>query len=114
MFYRYQEKMTTFFEDTLLPALPEMENYILDLAVFDDGTVVVIELNPWATTSGAALFQWSADRTVLMNGPLEFRIVELPAEGVQETLFPEIRNLIQRVSKETEDSRPQEGLCCVQ
>jgi hypothetical protein len=106
--------MTEFFANKLVDTLPEMDNYILDFAVFDDGSVLVIELNPWATTSGAALFQWSADRSVLMNGPMEFRIVEEPVEGVQESLFPEIKSLIQRVSQETEEARPREGLCCLQ
>eukprot|EP01126_Amoeba_proteus_P038935 TRINITY_DN4082_c0_g1_i13.p1 TRINITY_DN4082_c0_g1~~TRINITY_DN4082_c0_g1_i13.p1 ORF type:complete len:220 (-),score=31.85 TRINITY_DN4082_c0_g1_i13:1265-1924(-) len=103
----YLEKMKIFYDEVLRHALPEdMENYILDLAVFDDGTVMMIELNPWATTSGAALFSWSQDRLILMNGPLEFRIVEEPMEGVIETFFPDLRLLIERVSQETEEERP--------
>lgn len=41
-----------------------------------------------------------------MNGPLEFRIVESPGEGVIDTLFPEIQDLINRVSEATSAARP--------
>jgi len=100
----YKQKILEFFPkiDKLVP----LENYIVDFVCFDTGEIKVIELNPWASTTGASLFSWHNDRQLLMNGPFEFRILGKPIEDIKKELFPEIKKLIERANQETADVRP--------
>jgi len=86
----YKQKILSFFE-TIQKLIP-IENYVVDFVCFDDH-IRVIELNPWASTSGASLFSWHKDRSILFNGPFEFRILSKPEEDVIKTIFPEIKKI---------------------
>jgi hypothetical protein len=54
------------FHDTVKAALP-MPDYVMDVVVYADGTVQMIEVNPFGAymSSGAALFNWKNDKSVL-------------------------------------------------
>jgi hypothetical protein len=74
--------------------IPGLDSYVVDLVMLDDGSVRIIELNPFAEFAGAGLFSWlnEADRKILkgrteniLGGYLnfEFRIVtSLPDKKV--------------------------------
>ncbi|KAL0492094.1 hypothetical protein AKO1_015865 [Acrasis kona] len=51
------------------------ESYVIDFS-YDPNkkTIVMIELSPFRTCTGTAMFSWSQDQDQLHNGPLEFRI----------------------------------------
>lgn len=51
-----QQRIQHYFETTICPLIA-MENYVIDFVVYDDlsndqNKVIVIELNPWAKTTG--------------------------------------------------------------
>ncbi|KAH3766039.1 cell division cycle protein 123-like [Pelomyxa schiedti] len=52
--------------------------YVIDFGILSTGRVIVVELNPFATTTGAALFTWERERTLLENGPFELRLRTTP------------------------------------
>ncbi len=62
------------------------DTYIIDIAVVEGDTpsqqrAVVIELNPFAPSTGASLFDWNADSKQLNDGEaVEFRLrtTEMP------------------------------------
>jgi gamma-glutamylaminecyclotransferase len=50
-------------------------SYVIDFAYLpDEHRMIVIELSPFRTCTGAALFSWHEDKDILENGPFEFRI----------------------------------------
>lgn len=46
--------------------------------------IAVVELNPFASTTGGALFDWKADRDLLESGPLQCRVHTAPVQGLEE------------------------------
>jgi len=88
-----------------------VENGVIDFAVQKD-KVWVIELNPFNDYKGAgtggALFSWTQDIKVLMEGPLEIRVVEKTLEncshtievfGAEKLLVDILRNLLDQPDK---------------
>jgi hypothetical protein len=64
--------ISTFFNDHLKAALsPKFQDYIIDMGVlmrngsFDDGEVLVIELNPFMETTDACCFDWKNDFDII-------------------------------------------------
>lgn len=59
-----------------------LSSYVVDFAILrassDNPSVLTIELNPYASSTGGSLFDWLADREVLKSGPFEFRCHETP------------------------------------
>ncbi|PJD95105.1 MAG: hypothetical protein CK426_07295 [Legionella sp.] len=53
------------FAEELSPLI-KLDNYILDLALIGD-RVIVIELNPFHPSTGACLFSWQTDESILKN-----------------------------------------------
>eukprot|EP01094_Clydonella_sp_ATCC50884_P018085 TRINITY_DN3287_c0_g1_i1.p1 TRINITY_DN3287_c0_g1~~TRINITY_DN3287_c0_g1_i1.p1 ORF type:complete len:702 (-),score=295.00 TRINITY_DN3287_c0_g1_i1:1173-3278(-) len=49
-------------------------SYVVDYFVRQDGSVLVIELNPFHNGAGAGLFSWRDDRELFLHGPLEMRV----------------------------------------
>lgn len=77
-----------------------LPDYIVDFAVLDGSSeVVVIELNPFATTTGGALYDWKADREVLTQGPLSFRVHESPLTTID--------HYVEYIMEEMKESEPQ-------
>jgi len=51
-----QQRIQNYFEATICPLIA-LENYVIDFVVYDnyndnDSRIIVIELNPWAKTTG--------------------------------------------------------------
>ena len=44
--------------------------------------IVVVELNPFAPSTGGALFDWRVDSDALRRGPLTLRVHEAPVPGL--------------------------------
>ncbi|KAH3756685.1 cell division cycle protein 123-like [Pelomyxa schiedti] len=75
-----------FFNDEIRDKIP-MDNYVIDFAVSEDlHSVSVVELNPFARTTGSCLFDWEKDATVIQNGPFEYRVIQAPLESVTNLL----------------------------
>lgn len=67
-------RVLSFFETTVAELLP-VEDCVCDFVVCED-RVMVIELNLFGRTAGAALFSWDTDQQLLYgNRPFEFRVV---------------------------------------
>jgi len=78
---RIQQNILQFFETIVKPAIP-YDNYIIDFAFYPStNEVKIIELNPFSSSTGSALFHWVDDENVLLHGPFEIRIVEHPPRG---------------------------------
>jgi hypothetical protein len=96
-----QQRIQHYFETTICPLIA-MENYVIDFVVYDDlsndqNKVIVIELNPWAKTTGASMFSWYEHSDVkILNGeaPFELRVRTEPIPNVLKELFPDIQQLI--------------------
>ena len=74
-----KQAITQFFEK-IKPFLPSALSCIMDLAVSQDmQNVLLVELNPFSKQTGAALFNWNRDWSVLTDSTTldpEFRLVE--------------------------------------
>jgi hypothetical protein len=60
-----------------METFPVKTNCIIDFAITDTD-IYIIELNPFTSSSGCALFKWNQDLEVLQNGPFEFRVLTEP------------------------------------
>jgi gamma-glutamylcyclotransferase (GGCT)/AIG2-like uncharacterized protein YtfP len=68
-----QEKIMTLWAQ-VHPYVGE-SSYVIDFAyLVEEDRLIVIELSPFRTCTGAAMFSWAEDREMLENGPLEFRV----------------------------------------
>ncbi|GGI92502.1 ATP-grasp domain-containing protein [Legionella impletisoli] len=74
-----------------------MKDYILDLAVVDD-QIRIVELNPFAESTGGCLFSWRADHD-LLHGNLESL---RPCLRVRMEKRPDIKDLVEVVVEEQE------------
>jgi hypothetical protein len=53
------------------------DNYVIDFGILMDGTIKIIEINPFHYGTGAPFFGWkkgSEGRNIILNGPFTFRI----------------------------------------
>eukprot|EP00698_Gefionella_okellyi_P004160 TRINITY_DN13882_c0_g1_i1.p1 TRINITY_DN13882_c0_g1~~TRINITY_DN13882_c0_g1_i1.p1 ORF type:complete len:628 (+),score=112.34 TRINITY_DN13882_c0_g1_i1:40-1884(+) len=65
-----------------------VDSYTMDFAYLpQSGRVVMVELSPFLTCTGAALFSWATERDLLENGPFEFRL--------NHKLHPQIEHLVE-------------------
>lgn len=94
--------LVAFWETEVAPRLKEYSNYIVDLAVI--GTrCLVVELNPFAVTTGAALFSWKWDADLLHHGPVCLRVREesmANLDGLVELMTSDLKSLKSEVSFE--------------
>ena len=115
---------------------PDLDTYILDIAIFDDefdgvndhAGGIVIELNPYRTTTGAALFDWRHDASILYPDPdprseekdIPFRIHRQPvpelvhlADAMQHEFLDLVRTSAPTPpsSHPSEPSEPSESSC---
>ena len=82
----YEARIAAFFEEHCVRAI-SLESYVLDVSVLPD-KIWIIELNPWAHTTGGCLFDWTADEHVLHCGPLQTRVVTAPLPHLDALLLP--------------------------
>ena len=64
---KIKQKICHFWKDQIRTILEYLKDYIIDFAILSDDSVFIIELNPFLTTTGSALFDWTIDRD-LLNG----------------------------------------------
>lgn len=80
------EQARDFVERAMGPAMP-ISHAVVDLVWRPPRGFVVIELNPFGSASGAALFSWTDDRAVLLGeAPFECRISDARALSRWETV----------------------------
>jgi len=81
-----QSKVQQFFEKVKKDI--KIDNYICDFVVLQDGSVKIVELNPWSPQTGACLFDWKLDASTLQNGPFQFRVLSSVPKHVAASLIP--------------------------
>jgi len=63
------------------------ENFVIDFAFLSDGSVKIIEINPFHYGTGAPFFGWkkgSEGRSIILYGPFTFRIRTEPYDEGKE------------------------------
>lgn len=80
------QRVQDFFNKQVLPVLP-YSDAVIDFHVTDGG-VEIIELSPFAYSTGACMFSWKsdADKAQLERGPFELRILTEPKSNPYECL----------------------------
>jgi hypothetical protein len=71
-------------------------SYVIDFALTGENLsqIWVIELNPFLPTTDGALFSWERERSLLENGPYEFRYRKAPAHGARALISIDWREVI--------------------
>lgn len=100
-----QEAITSYWEASVR-AKVEAPSYVVDFAVLTDGRVCVVELNPFAKTTGGALFSWKGDEAVLHNGPFEFRVHEKPVSDMEEFFQYCLEQACEDVDESSQETPP--------
>jgi hypothetical protein len=79
------ERIQNFFYEKVEPKLKagKISSCVVDFAVCDEKLeqIYVIELNPFVYTTDGCLFSWTHERSLLENGPFEFRYLEKEKPG---------------------------------
>jgi hypothetical protein len=80
------DRIVKFFEQRVLPSLP-YKDAVIDFHVTDE-LIEIIELSPFAFSTGACMFSWKSetDKAILENGPFELRILTEPKLNPYECL----------------------------
>jgi D123 len=79
--HRIREGVSSFVRERVVPAMEShLKSFSVDVAAVDAGPGLpdefrVVEFNPFASSTSACLFNWGADRVLLMTGPEEWRFV---------------------------------------
>jgi len=71
-----KRKLHKFWNDYARKILLCLSDYVVDLAILDDGSVSVVELNPFLTNTSAALFNWETDSIILRGQNLQKGVSE--------------------------------------
>eukprot|EP00753_Platysulcus_tardus_P016520 PLAT5797.1.p1 GENE.PLAT5797.1~~PLAT5797.1.p1 ORF type:complete len:505 (-),score=230.03 PLAT5797.1:171-1643(-) len=91
------------FVERLLPSLP-YDNAVLDVAVLPKLGVKLVEVNPWARSTSAALFDWEQDWPQLSGElPVTLRILEEPLAPLKAPLWEDI---VQETWQDVQDDYP--------
>ena len=100
-----------FFEEKMKPILAKkFTEYIIDFAVVGDRVLngkfsfdrlMIIELNPFLTSTDSLLFSWKEERGLLEHGPFEFRVREKEVPNVATKVSPEWRAILEEELKRT-------------
>jgi hypothetical protein len=96
-----------FFNETIHRLLSsKFTDYIIDFVMvgeketeggkgFSFSRILVIELNPFLSSTDALLFSWKDDLERFQNGPFEFRVQPTPIPGITSKVSSEWRQLLQ-------------------
>eukprot|EP00475_Leptophrys_vorax_P027007 TRINITY_DN38455_c1_g1_i3.p1 TRINITY_DN38455_c1_g1~~TRINITY_DN38455_c1_g1_i3.p1 ORF type:complete len:142 (-),score=27.28 TRINITY_DN38455_c1_g1_i3:98-523(-) len=95
-------KLQAFWKEQVDPVLASnnfLESYVVDFGILEDGTVIVIEINPFLSTTDAAMFSWEIDEAVLINGRddghTDFRVRDKPPKGFKVRLTEDWRKIVE-------------------
>jgi len=109
------EVLRSFWDEEVRQRVP-LPNYVVDFAVMEPAgsasQVAVVELNPFETTTGGALYDWSADADLLRNGPLGLRVHEAPLDAIAQYVdycIEEISSGEKAAADKLVDWRPKEA-----
>ncbi|KAL0489377.1 cell division cycle protein 123 [Acrasis kona] len=90
------QQILTLFEK-IAPLLAHIPEYVIDFALTCDGVMAVVELNHFAKTTGAGLFDWGKDENVLRGKKaFEFRIIENFVQDSSSKLYRPLRDVLQK------------------
>lgn len=92
------ERICSFFKTTIQPKLKDtFDSYIIDFALVGDEykEIVVIELNPFLSSTDGCLFSWKRERKLIEQGPFEFRILTKIPHGGKSLLSTDWRVLLE-------------------
>jgi len=96
-----ETSVLNFFYQTVAPNLSRFDRYVVDFAlvktnedVYDQ--VYVIELNPFLSSTDAALFSWQTELVLLENGPFEFRLRESKLPNLKSLISIDWRDILSR------------------
>ncbi|KAL6062162.1 hypothetical protein QOT17_012413 [Balamuthia mandrillaris] len=74
----------------------EMNHCVVDFA-FTRQNEYLVDLNPFDASTDGVLFDWQQDKSVLRNGPFEFRVAESPPTFLKARIDPSMANLMIQV-----------------
>jgi len=108
-----QTKVVEFFEQ--VKDQINLESYIIDFVMMKDGTIKIVELNPFSRSTGSCLFDWIIDKELIEKGPFQFRVVEQPNQKRAASYLLPWKHLLHRAVKDLEcaatPSQTQNGGC---
>jgi len=79
-----EKTLKQFFEDKIRPRIQFKNNFIIDFCITTNKEVLLIELNPFLTTTDSVLFSWKNDKKILTGEKeFEFRVLERPIKNLQ-------------------------------
>jgi hypothetical protein len=71
---KLQNSISKFVKENVISKISyRLPSFVVDIVMDENDRLYVCELNPFATTSSACLFNWSEDKTLLMIGPETWR-----------------------------------------
>jgi hypothetical protein len=93
-------QMQTLFQE-VAPLLTHIPEYVIDFALQADGKMAIVELNHFAKTTGAGLFNWKTDEALLRGEKeFDFRIIEEPVPNSASNLYEPLRVILKKVQVE--------------
>ena len=102
-------KLTEFWRKELKQLLQEKKDYIVDLAVLSDNSVYLIEMNPFAPTTGASMFDWRIDDELLHGKKLSESesIQDIPLK-IRTEMVPNLEQLADYFEGELREARAED------
>jgi hypothetical protein len=107
-----QQRVEAFFKDVVSKSLEDVKNYVVDFFV-SPKSIVVTDVLPFDKSTGACLFTWRENELLFRNGPLEFRVYTLPAEGCLPSLPSQWENELMQIVAELKKLSQREDKSCV-
>jgi len=87
-----------------------LESFIIDFVMLEDGTIKIVELNPYSKSTGSCLFDWIKDKEILENGPFDFRILEEPQQKKVANYLMPWNHLIQQSKDQIKE---EDSICTI-
>eukprot|EP01117_Protostelium_nocturnum_P013769 TRINITY_DN5176_c0_g1_i1.p1 TRINITY_DN5176_c0_g1~~TRINITY_DN5176_c0_g1_i1.p1 ORF type:complete len:347 (-),score=88.53 TRINITY_DN5176_c0_g1_i1:44-1084(-) len=91
------------------PLIP-LESFTIDFAVNSE-TVFVVELNPFGPCSSPALFSWSEDNEILLDGPFQFRVLDSLPKNPKSLMAKPLREIMGWKDEEDEEKEKKKRTC---
>eukprot|EP00026_Physarum_polycephalum_P012610 Phypoly_transcript_12934.p1 GENE.Phypoly_transcript_12934~~Phypoly_transcript_12934.p1 ORF type:complete len:362 (+),score=26.76 Phypoly_transcript_12934:54-1088(+) len=66
----------------------QLDDYVIDFCILDDGRVFIVELNPFHAHTSACMFTWKEDREIILHGPFTFRYEIAPPSNPLSVIPP--------------------------
>jgi hypothetical protein len=62
-----RDKIYEYWNSNIKSRLEYLSDYVIDFAVLDSGSLIVVELNPFNKLTGSSMFDWDTDKDMLLN-----------------------------------------------